>query len=73
MERSPMPRSFLGTLAGQAKSAETKILSARCPASNCFVPDEDADLIIINYVGVELSQSLIKKGGKFYERGMSYE
>ncbi|HLE17735.1 MAG TPA: hypothetical protein VI728_05555 [Syntrophales bacterium] len=50
MERSPMPRSFLGTMAGQAKSAETKILSARCPASNRFVPDEDVDLIIINYV-----------------------
>jgi hypothetical protein len=50
MERSPMPRSFLGALAGQAKSVETKTLSARCPASNRFVPDEDADLIIINYV-----------------------
>jgi hypothetical protein len=50
VERSPMPRSFLGALAGQAKSAETKILSARCAASNRFVPDEDVDLIIINYV-----------------------
>jgi hypothetical protein len=50
VERSPMPRSFLGALAGQAKSAETKILSARCPASNRFVPDEDVDLSIINYV-----------------------
>jgi len=45
-----MPRSFLGALARQAKSAETKILSARCPASNRFVPDEVVDLIIIIYV-----------------------
>ncbi|KAF0155125.1 MAG: hypothetical protein FD159_2296 [Syntrophaceae bacterium] len=45
-----MPRSFLGTLAGQAKSAEAKILSARCPAPNRFVPDEDVDLTIINYM-----------------------
>jgi hypothetical protein len=50
MERSPMPRSFLGALAGQAKSVETKILFARCPASNRFVPDEDVDLNIINYM-----------------------
>jgi len=50
MERSPMPRSFLEALAGQAKSAATKILSARCPASNRFVPDEDVDLSIINYM-----------------------
>jgi hypothetical protein len=45
-----MPRSFLGALAGQAKSAETKFLSARSPASNRFVPDEVVDLIIIIYV-----------------------
>jgi len=45
-----MPRSILGTLAAQAKRAETKILSARCSASNRFVPDEDVDLIIIYYV-----------------------
>jgi hypothetical protein len=45
-----MPRSFLGALAGQAKRAETKTLSARCPASNRFVPDEDVDLNIINYL-----------------------
>jgi len=45
-----MSRSFLGALAGQAKRAETKILSARCPASNRVVPDEVVDLIIINYV-----------------------
>jgi hypothetical protein len=45
-----MPRSILGALAGQAKRAETKILSARCPASNSFVPDEDVDLTIINYM-----------------------
>jgi len=50
MERSSMPRSFLGTLAEQAKRAETTILSARCPASNRFIPDENADLIIINYM-----------------------
>jgi hypothetical protein len=50
MERSPMPRSFLGALAEQAKSVETKILSARCPASNRFVSDEAADLIIMNYM-----------------------
>jgi hypothetical protein len=50
MERSPMPPSFFGAMAGQAKSAETKILSARCPASNRFVPDEVVDLIIIIYV-----------------------
>jgi len=50
VERSPMPSSFLGALAGQAKSAETKILSARCPASNRLVPDEDVDLSIINYM-----------------------
>jgi hypothetical protein len=37
-------------MAGQAKSAETKILSARCPASNRFVLDEDVDLTIINYM-----------------------
>jgi hypothetical protein len=45
-----MPRSFLGALAGQAKSTETKILSARCPASNRVVPDEDVDLNITNYM-----------------------
>jgi hypothetical protein len=45
-----MSRSFLGALARQAKSDKTKILSARCPASNRFVPDEDVDLIIINYM-----------------------
>jgi len=45
-----MPRSFIGALAGQAKRAETKLLSARCPASNRFVPDEVVDLIIINYM-----------------------
>jgi hypothetical protein len=45
-----MPRSFLGALAGQAKRAATKILSARCPASNRFIPDEDVDLNIINYM-----------------------
>jgi len=50
MEKSPMPRSFLGALAGQAESAETKILSARCPASNRFVPDEDVDLSMVNYM-----------------------
>jgi hypothetical protein len=50
MERSSMPRSFLGTLAEQAKSAETTILSARCPASNRFLPDEDVDLNIIIYM-----------------------
>ena len=45
-----MPSSFLGALADKAKSAETKIISARCPTSNRFVPDEDVDLIIINYM-----------------------
>ena len=45
-----MPRSFLGTLAEQTKRTETKVLSARCPASNRFIPDENADLIIINYM-----------------------
>jgi hypothetical protein len=42
-----MSRSFLGTLAEQAKRTETKILSARRPASNRFIPDEDVDLNII--------------------------
>ena len=50
VERSPMPHSFGGALAGQAKRAETKILSARCPASNRVVPDEVVDLIIIIYM-----------------------
>jgi hypothetical protein len=50
VERSPMPRSFLGALAGQAKRTETKIISARCPAPNRFVPDEDVDLSIIIYM-----------------------
>jgi hypothetical protein len=50
VERSPMPRSFLGALAGQAKRTETKIISARCPAPNRFVPDEVVDLSIINYM-----------------------
>jgi hypothetical protein len=50
MERSTMPSSFLGALEEKTKSAETKILSARCPASSCFIPDEDVDLIIINYM-----------------------
>jgi hypothetical protein len=45
-----MFRSFLGTLAEQAKRTETKILSARCPASNRFIPDEDVDLNIIIYM-----------------------
>jgi len=50
VERSPMPRSFLGALAGQGKSAEIKNLSARCPTLNRFVPDEDVNLNIINYM-----------------------
>jgi len=50
MEKSSMSRSFLGTLAEQAKRTETKILSAGHPASNRFIPDENADLIIINYM-----------------------
>jgi hypothetical protein len=45
-----MPGSVLGALAGEAKSAETKVLFARCPASNRFVPDEDVDLNIIIYM-----------------------
>jgi len=45
-----MSPSILRALAGQAKSAKTKTLSARCPASNRFVPDEDVDLNIINYL-----------------------
>jgi SRSO17 transposase len=50
VERSPRPHSFIGALARQAKSVETKILSARCPASNRVVPDENVDLSIINYM-----------------------
>jgi hypothetical protein len=45
-----MSRPFLGALAEEAKRTETKILFARYPASDRFIPDEDADLIIICYV-----------------------
>jgi hypothetical protein len=50
MEKSSMPRSFLGALADPAKRAETKILSARCPASDRFIPDEDVDPNVIIYM-----------------------
>ncbi|MFH1349764.1 MAG: hypothetical protein ABII26_02390, partial [Pseudomonadota bacterium] len=50
MEKSSMSRSFLGTLAEQAKRTETKILSAGHPASNRFIPAEDVDLNIIIYM-----------------------
>jgi hypothetical protein len=45
-----MSRPFLGALAEKAKRNETKIFFARYPASDRFIPDEDADLIIICYV-----------------------
>jgi len=50
MERSTMLCPFLGTLEEEAKRAKTKILSARCPASNCLVLDKNVDLIIIYYM-----------------------
>ena len=50
MEKSHMPRSVLGALAGQAKSVATKTLLALCPPSNCFSPDEDVDLNIVIYM-----------------------
>jgi hypothetical protein len=50
MEGSSVSRSFHGAMAEQAKSTETNALSARCPSSNCSIPDEDVDVSIIIYL-----------------------
>jgi len=50
MEGTSVPRSFLRAMAEQAKRTETHALSARCPASDSGILDEDVDLSILIYL-----------------------
>jgi len=50
MEGTSVPCSFFRAVAEQATRTEKHALSARCPASDLVILDEDVDLSIFIYL-----------------------